>query len=350
FVLWQAGGALLSEAREQRNNESTMHRVFQALPAGIGWWAVFGIVLVFLVWSARTDFLYIVLLVAGLYALLARVRQDDPEPQAALLLAIVGIAVLFAGDFAYLRDVFDNSPLYRMNTVFKLMYQAWILLAIAAPFSVFLIGKSLRKLQSRVPYIVWYASAVVLAVGLAVYPIEGVASQAPAMPSPSTLDGLQYVRDVAPHEYAAINWVRQHTAPTDVVAEAYGGDYWVSGLDSSPNKMSALSGRPTLIGWPGSHEALWRGDFGGGADAVAAGAMLTQREGDVRTLYTSTDAQTAIKLIRQYRIAYVYVGPFEQTTYGGSPAGLQKFKTFLVPVVQFPYVTLYKVPASLLKG
>jgi uncharacterized membrane protein len=92
---------------------------------------------------------------------------------------------------------------------------------------------------------------------------------------------------------------------------------------------------------------LWRGDFGGGADALAAGAMLAQRETDVRLLYTTTDANTAKRLIRLYHIAYVYVGPYEESTFAGNPTGLQKFRTLLVPVVQLPDVTLYKVPAQL---
>jgi uncharacterized membrane protein len=107
--------------------------------------------------------------------------------------------------------------------------------------------------------------------------------------------------------------------------------------------MSALTGRPTIIGWPGSHEALWRGDYGGGSDAAAAGAMLAQREADVKTLYTTADQQTALRIIRTYHIAYLYAGPFEQSTYGTDPRSPAKFKSFLTTVVQRPSAVLYRV-------
>jgi uncharacterized membrane protein len=355
FVVWRAGAALAGQARPERDRSPIVIQVIDALPAGSGWWVIYAILILLFVLPARTDLFYCVLLVAGTYALLSRIREDEPELQAALLLGAVGIAVLLIGDFAYLRDNFDNTANYRMNTVFKLFYQAWILLAVAVPFAVFAVSHALRHLKSKIPYWTWIVVAVILAAGLAIYPVEGIGSQPARMESTTGLDGLAYMRSVDPDEYAAINWVRNNTSPSDVIAEAYGPDYWGNDPASSANKMSALTGRPTVIGWPGSHEALWRGDFGTGADAQAAGTMIAQRESDVRDLYTSPDVQTAIGLIRKYRIAYVYVGPYERATYGATAAGqqgLQKFNSFLKPVpqVQFLDATLFKVSASLNGG
>ena len=42
------------------------------------------------------------------------------------------VACVLAPELVYVRDEFDGSALYRMNTVFKLGYQAFLLLAIAA--------------------------------------------------------------------------------------------------------------------------------------------------------------------------------------------------------------------------
>jgi uncharacterized membrane protein len=355
FVIWRGVVALIAEGSRQDVQESVLMSALRGAPRGIGWWGIFGLVLLGFVWSARMDLLYIVSLTAGLYALIVRRRLDEPEIQAALLLAIVGTFVLFVGDVGYLRDNFDNTANYRMNTIFKLYYQAWLLLAVAAPLAVCAIGRALSTLRSQVLARVWYGLAIAMAIALAVYPIEGVgspgSSQGPLMASGNAgLDGLAYVRTAFPDEYAAIDWILKHTNPDDVVAEGYGSDYWTNyDLGADTNVVSSLTGRPTLIGWPGSHEALWQGDYGTSTEAQAAGALIASREQDVQTLYTSPDVQAAKRIIRQYHIAYVFIGPFEHSTYYANPSnpGLAKFRSILTPVLQRPGITLYQVPASL---
>src|SRR6185312_16238253 len=43
-----------------------------------------------------------------------------------------GLALLLIPEILYLRDAFDGSALFRMNTVFKAGYQAYLLLGLAA--------------------------------------------------------------------------------------------------------------------------------------------------------------------------------------------------------------------------
>jgi YYY domain-containing protein len=347
YVAWRSAAAFI-EASKSANlgRASSLGSTLQSLPAGAGWWAMYVALILALVWSARTDFFYVSVLFLGLFVLLSRRRVEDLASQATLLLTLLAATVLFVPDFAYLRDVFDS----RFNTVFKLYYQAWILLAVATPYALFSIARIVRARGPQALRMIWYALAIGLAICTAIYPIEGVNSQPQSAAFSTTLDGLAYMRDVNPDAYAAISWVRDNTKPSDVVAEAFGSDYWVDGLERagySPNQMSALAGRATIIGWPYSHEALWRGDYGGGSDAAAAGAMLSQREADVTTLYTTTSKQSALDIIRKYHVNYLYVGPFEQVTFGANPASLAKFHAFLTVVLQRPTAVLYRVPAGL---
>ena len=76
---------------------------------------------------------------------------------------------MLAPELVYVRDEFDGSELYRMNTVFKLGYQAYLLLAIAAACALPWAGRWLP----RRAWAGWAAvGAVLLLLGL-VFPYAG---------------------------------------------------------------------------------------------------------------------------------------------------------------------------------
>ncbi|HWT24302.1 MAG TPA: DUF2298 domain-containing protein, partial [Solirubrobacteraceae bacterium] len=82
---------------------------------------------------AAVDLAHVALLAVALgvalQALLA--TRIEPAQRAMWLLVAGGIACLLGPEVLYVRDEFDGSDLYRMNTVFKLGYQAWLLLGLA---------------------------------------------------------------------------------------------------------------------------------------------------------------------------------------------------------------------------
>jgi YYY domain-containing protein len=217
-----------------------------------------------------------------------------------LLVAGAFICVLLP-ELVYVRDAFAGADEYRMNTVFKLGYQGWLLLAVAAACALPWAGAWLP----RPAWAVWAAGAAVLFLLGAVYPYAGTyANKAGFARSPS-LHGLTWLRDRAPGDPAAIAWLRANAVGSAVVLEAVGDDYSAFGHA----RISTFTGRPTVLGWPG-HELQWDHDPG-------------TREEDVRSLYRTTDVNEARELIRRYRVAYVVYGPIERTTYGD--AGLGKW-------------------------
>jgi uncharacterized membrane protein len=201
----------------------------------------------------------------------------------------------------YVRDAFDGSDLFRMNTVFKLGYQAWLLLALAA-------ACALPWASAHLPRRAWpvwaAAAAVLLLLGL-VYPYAGTYARKGGFGSSPTLDGLRWLRAGSPGDPAAIDWLRANTDGDAVVLEAVGEDYSAFGHA----RISTFTGRPTVLGWAG-HELQWDHDPG-------------TRGEDVRTLYTTDDLVQARDLIGRYGVDYVVFGPIERTTYGD--AGLEKW-------------------------
>ena len=93
--------------------------------------------------------------------------------------------------------------------------------------------------------------------------------------------------------------------------------------------MSAHTGLPTVLGWPG-HELQWRGGF------TEAG----NREEQVRALYSSRTWEDAQQILSAHDIRYVYVGSLERNTFPA--AGLQKFDLHMRPAFSNNSVTIYE--------
>jgi YYY domain-containing protein len=257
------------------------------------------------------------LLAVALGALLSR-QLDAPERFFWLLVA-GGLVCVLTPELVYVRDAFDGSDLYRMNTIFKLGYQAWLMLAIAAACTLLWAGAWLP----RRAWPVWAAGTAVLLLLGAVYPYAGTYARKGGFSRSPTLDGLAWLRERAPGDPAAIQWLRARTAGTAVVLEAVGEDYSAFGHA----RISTFTGRATVLGWPG-HELQWDHEAG-------------SREADVRTLYTTTNLTTARAQIARYSVGYVVFGPIERTTYGD--AGLTKWDTLGEQVFERAGTTIWRL-------
>jgi uncharacterized membrane protein len=211
-----------------------------------------------------------------------------------------GLICLIVPEVVYVRDAFDHSDLFRMNTVFKLGYQAWLLLALAAACTLPWAGAWLRRAWPG-----WAALTAVLLLLGAVYPYAGTYARKGGFARSPSLNGLRWLEPSAPGDPAAIDWLRANTPGTAVVLEAVGEDYSAFGHA----RISTFTGRATVLGWAG-HELQWDHQPG-------------SRQADVQTLYTTTDIAQAQQLIARYGVDYVVFGPIERTTYGD--AGLEKW-------------------------
>jgi YYY domain-containing protein len=95
-----------------------------------------------------------------------------------LLLIVLGILLILGIDFIYLRDQFG----YRINSIFKFYYQAWILLSLASAYGAALMLRNLRGAGNVVFSLTF---AVVLIVGLT-YPAFGIFNKTNHFKPPSS--------------------------------------------------------------------------------------------------------------------------------------------------------------------
>ncbi len=246
-----------------------------------------------------------------------------PAPLAfALILIAVGALLVVGPEWLYLRDMFGA----RMNTVFKLYFQAWVLWGVAGWVGLWWLWRTAGR---RVRGVVGATTLAAVGCGLA-YTIAGAASV--ALTEPPTLDGLAYFARTYPDDWAAIQWLESEADPGDVIVEGISGQYWMDGIYS---RVSMATGLPTVLGWPG-HEGQWRGS--------ALDDVLAEREADVARLYTTRDPAVLSEILARYDVRYVIVGRVEETKYlvGPNAPPLRKFDDALTRVFESGQLIIYE--------
>ena len=246
------------------------------------------------------------LAVAGLagYSALSRSIRGRGNYLVFPLLLLAAATYLLAGaELFHLADFFGN----RMNTIFKVYYQAWLLLGIVGSFSAFYCWTRFRQLAitSKVIQVGWGSVVAVLLVFSLYYPIGAILDRTSLFSEghdfkQNTLDGLAYLRSTNPGEYAAIKWLRNEAEPGRMV-EADGDDY------TEYNRVSAATGRATVLGWKG-HEHQWRGST----------EAFRGRPEHIAQIYQSPAPMVVLRLLAAYDVRYVYVGHRERAKYGVS--------------------------------
>lgn len=254
----------------------------------------------------------------------------------ALLLVLTATLLTLGPEFVYLRDNFGM----RLNTMFKFYYQAWILFGVSAVYALDSMLAMGQERGRRIGAVLVTGSYVAL-LGIALlFPFFAVRSRSieyrgpfaatdgtALERTPATLNGLAYMERFNPSEYEAIMWLRdqadQAGAPP-VLLEAVGGQY------SNYGRVSANTGLPTLLGWPG-HQWQWRG-----SDHPEPG----RREPIVEQIYTTPDLDIVAFLLDEFEVNYIYVGDLERSTYG--PVGLEKFRDQLDVAFENDGVTIYR--------
>jgi YYY domain-containing protein len=238
----------------------------------------------------------------------------------ALLLACTGLLLTFGTEFVFIRDSFGT----RMNTMFKLYYQAWALLAIASAYGV---GEIVRRLggERRVLASVWLGCMALLFLATLYYPVAAATSKAELFTAKPTLDGTAWL-DPGSGEGAAIAWLAREVRGSAVILEAPGDSY-----NAAHNRVSAWTGLPTVLGWVG-HEAQWRGGYD----------EISRRLPDVAAIYQGRSASEVRTLLDRYQVEYVYVGPYEREKYGLSAANLALFDQLLDRVYDRDGVLIFR--------
>ncbi len=230
----------------------------------------------------------------------------------AVILVILSTVLIAIPEFAYIKDIYPQH--YRANTMFKLTYQAFIMLSLVSAFVVGAVVTTKRRL-------VIGSTSLVLITLVMLYPRFAINSY---YGSYQGLNGTAYLKERFPSDYEAILWINKHISGQPVMLEAQGDSY------TDYERISANTGLPTVLGWT-VHEWLWRGSY----------EVPAPRITDVQTLYESTSDTETRALLAKYNVQYVYVGGLELEKYPNLFE--EKFLRLGKIVYQNQEVKIYKI-------
>jgi YYY domain-containing protein len=206
-----------------------------------------------------------------------------------LILEFLGLGLILFPELFYLRDQFG----WRMNTIFKFYYQAWILLAICTAYAL----TCLSEIKQKISKIVINIICIISLFSGFVYPYFAIKERISLLNDQGiVLNGNNYLLTSNSNELDAIKYL--NSIQFGIISEAVGGSY------SNFGRVSKLTGLPTVLGWPG-HESQWRG----GAEEIGS------REVDIKDLYSTDNWDLAEGILKKYNIRYIFVGDLERTTY-----------------------------------
>lgn len=203
----------------------------------------------------------------------------------------VGFFLITVPEFFYIKDIYPQH--FRANTMFKMGYQAFIMMSLASLYVFYRIS----LIQEKSKYILKGIYLVFFTL-IFIYPFYSVPSYYGSMTRTPSLDGSAWIAVSYPQDKEIIDYLNTRIKGQPVVLEAQGDSY------TDYERISSFTGLPTIAGW-WVHQWLWRGT----ADAVG------NRIPDIVDIYESADLERTRALIKKYNVEYVVVSELEREKY-----------------------------------
>jgi len=252
---------------------------------------------------------FFLLLVMPFYLTLSRKKPLATFERLVLILSVYGLFLICVPEFVFVKDIYYklNPPYFRANSIFKIWYQAWIILSLCSGFCLYKVLTdfklfNLKVLKFLVLFIIIFFSFYVFK-----YTVVGTKYIVGPVYISKGLDGAAYLKNSVPGDLALIDWINENIKGQPVLLEAVGDSYTTGSL------ISSYTGLPTIVGWS-SHELGWRGFW----DPIAF------RMGDVEKMYKSLSVEEVKSLISKYDVKYAVITDKETQQYGENAGQILK--------------------------
>ncbi len=267
-------------------------------------------------------------------------KRASAEDRFIALLVAAGLALSMAVEIVVLK-----GDVGRMNTVFKFYLQVWVMWAIAAAVALSHLAERMgnwaRGWQTFFRAGLGFLVAMSLLYTVTATPARiGLRYDASLGPS---LDGMAFMDSPKAQfweneqvqelkwDKEGILWLLENVDGSPVVLQGATSFYrWVA-------RVSIYTGLPTVIGWDW-HQIQQR--------MLMPPGTVEGRYADVRTIYSTTDDEAALSLLRKYGVSMIYVGQTERALYGQEgPAKFDRWveRGILELAFSSPEVKIYRM-------
>lgn len=215
-----------------------------------------------------------------------------------LALGLTAITLLLIPEFIYVKDIYPNHP--RANTMFKLTYQAFIMMGILFGWiATQVLSRACR--QAGIKYQILRAlemgGLLLMFAGLMIFPFVSFRVYYNDFSHYRGLSGFVFMKERYPADLPLIRYLEENRDGRNLV-EAVGDSY------TETDFVSAFSGVPTVVGWR-VHEWLWRGGY----DEVG------KRDEEVRKFYEEGSPAEAVAFTKKYNLGWIVVSGREREKY-----------------------------------
>ena len=212
-----------------------------------------------------------------------------------LLVISLSTLLIILPEFIYVKDIYPAH--YRANTMFKLVFQAFIMLSICSSYIIFRLiwHNDVKNIYYR---FIFPTFTLILFALVMTYPYLAINSYYGSLKNYQGLDGMKYLKTLYPADYPAIQWLNANIKGQPVILEAQSDSY------TDYARVSANTGLPTVLGWT-VHEWLWRGSYD----------IPAPRINEVKTIYETPDKNIAKPLLEKHNVSYVFIGTLEFQKY-----------------------------------
>ena len=278
--------------------------------------------------------------------LLDYVSKLNPADAIVLILFSCAIGLIAIPEFIFVRDIYPTAP--RANTMFKLTYQAFIMLTmgIAYTFTRLFLTRRILTLDRMFVRVAGLTFSIALISFAFVYPFVAISAWYGPFFGEHTreyegLDGIRYMRThveffpdeghvwgILEEDYYIVRFMNENIQGQPIIMEVNGDAY------TSFGRISVKTGLPTVFNWF-SHQWLWRASDGEHAD-------FHERIRDIEILYTTHHVDDAWYVINKYNIEYIVVGRHEHRRFQDS-LNMDLLLTLGEPIFSYGESVLIKV-------